>query len=937
MSLRLASSCALALFASHASAQCQEWTGGFETEGVNGVVYDAISFDDGNGTVLYVAGHLNPLLGLGQHIARFDGEHWSAAGSFNGTVYDLEVYDDGSGPALYAAGGFTQADGQAAIAIAKWNGVAWQALPGTLNAPDTSDGIVGYQMHVFDDGGGAALYVAGNFLYAGTTLVSRLARWNGAAWSSVGGGVNSQIAAFATFDDGTGPALYVAGGFTIAGGVAAYRIAKWNGAWSALDVGLTSPLGVSAWVSDLAVWDDGNGAALYAAGRFEQAGGAPIANLVRWDGTSYSPVATIANATSGTSVENLHVHDDGSGAALWIAGFFSHVDGVAARSIARFDGALWSAAPGELIFAPGVNGTVQTLASWNDGSGPALVVGGDFWLAGGVVRPDLALVRGGEFATVGPDRGVRGVVEALEVFDDGSTVRLYVGGDFEFAAGQTASGIARYDGTTLEPFAQLTGTSPVVHDLLAWDDGSGGALYVAGTFNGVSGGPSSPNVVRWDGTSWSAMGPGLVGSSATVTALAVYDDGAGAALYAAGLFTASGSTSLHHIARWTGTSWVDVGGGAVGTTSPMVPIRALASYDDGTGPQLYAGGKIIGIGGITSFYLARWNGTAWSNVGGGIVGPYETTQVSALHVANFGAGAKLYVGGTFLDAGGTGAQKLAVWDGAWSATAQPLDATVTSVLALSTHDAGDGAGPRLHVGGTATAPAGSAVTNALLRDDGASWTPLDLGSHPWIGTSSSSVMALESHDTNGTGTRDLFVGGSFTRAGTHVSSSLARRAGCGETGTTYCHGDGTASACPCGNTSAPGAREGCLNSLGAGGKLRARGEASLANDTLVFDGSQMPNASALYFQGTTRVNGGSGVVFGAGLRCAGGATLRLLTKMNLDGASSYPQAGDPSVSVKGQVQTPGTRTYQARYRNAFPACVPDLFNLTNAIEIVWQP
>mgnify|MGYP006315062565 CR=1 FL=1 len=72
-----------------------------------------------------------------------------------------------------------------------------------------------------------------------------------------------------------------------------------------------------------------------------------------------------------------------------------------------------------------------------------------------------------------------------------------------------------------------------------------------------------------------------------------------------------------------------------------------------------------------------------------------------------------------------------------------------------------------------------------------------------------------------------------------------------------------------------GAYEGCLSSLGTGSRLVASGEASIVFDALVLSGSQMPNSSALYFQGTTAVNGGAGVAFGDGLRCAGGSTVRL--------------------------------------------------------------
>jgi len=155
-------------------------------------------------------------------------------------------------------------------------------------------------------------------------------------------------------------------------------------------------------------------------------------------------------------------------------------------------------------------------------------------------------------------------------------------------------------------------------------------------------------------------------------------------------------------------------------------------------------------------------------------------------------------------------------------------------------------------------------------------------------------------------------------------------------GTLYCFGDGTGTACPCGNSSAVGENAGCLNSLNVGAKLRATGCSSLSNDTVVLTGTQMPNSSALYFQGTTQQAGGAGGVFGDGLRCAAGSVIRLATKFNAAGTSQFPVGADPLVSVRGLVTAPGTRTYQSWYRNAAAFCTTSTFNLSNGLQITWE-
>jgi hypothetical protein len=154
-----------------------------------------------------------------------------------------------------------------------------------------------------------------------------------------------------------------------------------------------------------------------------------------------------------------------------------------------------------------------------------------------------------------------------------------------------------------------------------------------------------------------------------------------------------------------------------------------------------------------------------------------------------------------------------------------------------------------------------------------------------------------------------------------------------QTSVGYCFGDGSGAPCPCGNTGAPG--HGCANSVFAsGGLLTATGTASVSADTVVLTASNMPDALAIFFQGTTQVS----FPLGDGLKCVGGSQIRLGYKINVGGTSSYPTGADLPVSVKGAIPAAGaTRFYQTFYRNAAAFCTPDTFNLTNAIVMVWTP
>ncbi|MBK7875090.1 MAG: hypothetical protein IPJ77_04950 [Planctomycetes bacterium] len=152
----------------------------------------------------------------------------------------------------------------------------------------------------------------------------------------------------------------------------------------------------------------------------------------------------------------------------------------------------------------------------------------------------------------------------------------------------------------------------------------------------------------------------------------------------------------------------------------------------------------------------------------------------------------------------------------------------------------------------------------------------------------------------------------------------------------FCAGDGLDAAvltpCPCGNFGAPG--RGCGNSVVASGaELVFSGQTN--PDTSVLLAQDMPaSAPVLFLQGDALDD----AVFGDGVRCTGGALVRLRTKTAAGGAAQFPEPGDPSLSVRGGV-VPGsgaTRYYQAYYRNAAALfCPPATFNVTNGWVLVW--
>ncbi len=667
----------------------------------------------------------------------------------NDTILALTDFDDSSG-----AGPALYAGGlfTSAGGVQANHVARWDGSAWTPLGSGTDDDV--RALTVFDDGGGSGekLYAGGAFTSAGGVAANHVAGWNGSSWEALGGGMNGDVHALAVFDDGSGagPALYAGGTFTSAGGVAANHVARWNGSsWAPLESGLNEA------VHALVVFDDGSGAgpALHAGGSFTAAGGVGASRIARWNGSGWAALGNGFNST----VHALTCFDDESGAgpALHAGGDFTLTGGVTANRIARWDGTSWAA------LGAGMDGRVETLAVFDDGSGagPALHAGGAFTTAGNLVTNHIARWNGSSWASLGI--GMTNLVQALAVFDDqsGAGPALYVAGKFTTAIEVTAHHIARWNGSSFAPLG--TGMDNMVEALAVFDDGggSGPALYAAGSFM-AAGGPLLNRIARWNGSSWAPLAGG---ASSAALALAVFDDGGGAgpALYAGGSFTLAGGVLVNYVARWNGTTWAPLGSGLNSR------VEALAVFDDGSGggPALVAAGRFLSAGGVTARRIARWNGSNWAPLGSGM---NNTVSALAVFDGGGGAGPVLYAGGSFTTAGGVAANRIARWDGSvWSPVGSGMTGgSSAAVLAFALFDDGNGAGPALHAGGSFTSAGGTAA-NYIARWNGSSWTALGSGL-------SAGVFALDVFDDGSGAGPALHAGGGFMTAGGVTANHVAR-------------------------------------------------------------------------------------------------------------------------------------------------------------------
>jgi hypothetical protein len=189
--------------------------------------------------------------------------------------------------------------------------------------------------------------------------------------------------------------------------------------------------------------------------------------------------------------------------------------------------------------------------------------------------------------------------------------------------------------------------------------------------------------------------------------------------------------------------------------------------------------------------------------------------------------------------------------------------------------------------------------------------------------------------------QDEIAFGTAKRFGSRENSSSSSRPvltinytpGSAAAGVGYCFGDGTATACPCGNTG--GAGQGCANDSGLGSVLESTGSNSVGADDLILSASNLPSGPGLFFQGNNAVNSGNGNPFGDGLRCAGGGVRRLEVQF-ANAANGFSTSTTTSVSGGGAVSAGDTKRYQYWYRDAGTSPCSTLFNLSNGYEITWS-
>lgn len=267
------------------------------------------------------------------------------------------------------------------------------------------------------------------------------------------------------------------------------------------------------------------------------------------------------------------------------------------------------------------------------------------------------------------EQGLRIDGQLVDAFAVDAQGDVFAAGYFQWAGTQAAQGITHWDGTDWQPIPGGL-TNPGISGRITVLAVHGSDLYAGGYFTTIDG-VTVNHIARWDGQNWSALGAGVSGDSRVhIEAIAFR----GNEVYVGGTFTHAGGIPANNIARWDGTSWFPLGSGTSMPAGAAPDVQSLAFY----GNDLYAGGSFTHAGGVAVHHIARWNGTAWSALKGGLLGGFGYVFDIAID------GGNLYVGGDFTSAGGKTAQHVARWNGSdWFALPGSMPARVEDLAVVA--------------------------------------------------------------------------------------------------------------------------------------------------------------------------------------------------------------------------------------------------------------
>ncbi len=571
-----------------------------------------------NGTTLYA--------GLGSGAG--DGEVWSCNTStgcsawtkiggdgINGS-WAVNTYEEVNsmvvmGGNLYAGLGNSTNDAR----IYRWNGTAWTWVGGF--------GVTGFTAFPAGYEAVYSLSTDGTNVYAGlgnTAGDGDVWRLNGTTWTQIGGdGLNSGWAAgaieqvFSLYYQGS--TLYAGTGNTAGDG----DVWRWNGtSWAQIGGdGLNSGWAASTYEGVYSITGDGTN--IYA-GLGNTAGDNEV---YRWNGTAWTKIGG-DGINSGFSTTHTIVQSLIYANSTLYAGLTS---GSTNSEMWSWNGTVWTRLGGGYVNKSwGYNNlqNVETMTQYGEylyaGTGNTVAGNAQVWRFDGTTW------------TIVGGQGINGSW-AANTYEGVLSMTSY-NGNLYVGLGTTANDaeVWRYNGTS---WTQVGGDSLNSGWTTNYEDVYSLQVFDGNLYAGIGNSANDAEVWRYNGTSWTKIGGDSINSGWTTN----YERVSSMSVMGGNLYVGLGnSTTDAEVWRWSGSAWTKVGGDGVSSSwnTNYEQVESMITYNG----KLYAG---IGNG-TDDAELWQYDGTTWSLVGGDgandswTAGQYE--YVKSLAVYN----GKLYAG-----------------------------------------------------------------------------------------------------------------------------------------------------------------------------------------------------------------------------------------------------------------------------------------------------
>ncbi len=325
---------------------------------------------------------------------------------------------------------------------------------------------------------------------------------------------------------------------------------------------------------------------------------------------------------------------------LYVGGDFTNAGGVAAADrIAAWNGSAWSA------LGPGIDNGLVSAIAYADGK---IYAGGTFADAGGDANADrLAVWDGASWKPFCGSAGMTftGNVDALQIV--GST--LYVGGAFQnWGNDADADYLIACDLNTGAPGP--TSVNPFPGHVYALAASPDGVLYAGGRWGDLDNNPAADNIAYRDGTGWHAMGAGGGACGCVIDGFvrSLAAD-AGGVYVGTDVKNVNGIAQADNVVKWNGSDWSALGANTAGDNG-WFPTSTFIYGMTVNAAGIFATGSFQNANGNPrADAVAMFRDGAWQPLGsdGAGNGPWVGNGLALAR-----QGGNLFAAGGFTSAGG---------------------------------------------------------------------------------------------------------------------------------------------------------------------------------------------------------------------------------------------------------------------------------------------